>query len=315
MSFSSDVKKELTTLDPGKKCCQLAQIAGMMRFAGSITLSGGGMGIKVSTTDPAVARLFINLMRTYFGAKASLFVEESARLARGRSYSLQITPDMNADAILREVGILAVREGSNYLTDGLPKDIIKKRCCKKAMLRGVFLASGSVTDPSRSYHLELKCDSPEMADDLMKLLGSFGLRPKLTERRGKQVVYIKESEQISDFLNIIGASQMYFRFQDVKITRELVNTANRINNCESANMEKTASAALRQRLDVALIAAERGLDSLPEKLRQAAVLRRDNPELSLAELAELADPPISKSGLNHRFEKLAAMAEAIRAAQ
>ena len=140
-------------------------------------------------------------------------------------------------------------------------------------------------------------------------------RRSRTERRGKQVVYIKESEQISDFLNIIGASQMYFRFQDVKITRELVNTANRINNCESANMEKTASAALRQRLDVALIAAERGLDSLPEKLRQAAVLRRDNPELSLAELAELADPPISKSGLNHRFEKLSAMAEAIRAAQ
>ena len=312
MSFASEVKNELAAAEPGKKCCQLAQITGIMRFAGSVTLGPGGMGIKVSTGNAAAARLFITLMKGYFGAKAALFVAQSNRLTKKRMYELSITPDMNADAILREVGILSVKEGSNYITDGLPKDIIKKRCCKKAMLRGIFLAAGSVSDPSKSYHLELKCDGKEMAMDVMKLVNSFGLKAKIAERRTKYIVYIKDGEQIEDFLSIIGASRNLFKFQDVRITKEMKNKANRLANCENANLDKSVNAAQKQLLDIALIASETGLAALPEKLRVVAEARRDNPELSLSELTECFDPPISKSGLNHRFEKIAQIANTIR---
>ena len=311
MSFTSDTKKELTTLEPGKKCCQLAQISGFLRFAGSIKLMGGRMGVKVVTENPAVARLFITLCRDYFGAKASLSLADPRPLSKGRSYELLITPDMNADAILRETGMLKIREGSNYLTDGIPADIIRRRCCRKAMLRGIFLASGSVSDPAKGYHLEIACATPQRADDLQKLINSFGLRAKTVERRGKYVVYLKDGEQIEDFLSIIGATSRLFRYQDIRITKEMLNKANRLNNCENANMDKAINAAQKQLADIALIERKMGLDRLPDKLRVTAQLRRENPELSLAELAELFDPPLKKSGLNHRFEKISEIAETL----
>ena len=156
MSFATDVKKELTTIPVTKKCCQLAQIAGFLRFAGSITISGGRMGVRVSTHNPAVARLFITLIKEYFGTKGSLSIDSADMpVAGGRTYELDITPEMNAEGILREAGILGVKEGRNYVTDGISADIIKKRCCKKSFLRGMFLACGTMTDPAKTYHLEL----------------------------------------------------------------------------------------------------------------------------------------------------------------
>ncbi len=311
MSFSSDIKKEITTLPVGRKCCQLSLIAGFMRFSGSITLTGGRMGIKLTTDNPAVARLFASQIKDYFGARTNLAVGESAAVRKGRSYGLEITPEMNAEPILREVGILAVREGSNYITDGLNQDIIRKRCCKKSALRGIFLAAGSVTDPAKGYHLELSCESDIMAKDVSKLLGSFGLKPKTVPRRGKRIVYIKDGEQIMDFLSIIGVSSQLFRYQDVRITRQLRGQANRINNCENANVEKTVGAAGRQLEAILRIQRYKGLETLPDKLYETAKKRLENPELSLGELAQLFDPPISKAGLNHRLEKLGQIAERI----
>ena len=132
MSFSSDIKLEISKMIPEKKCCQLAEIAGFLRFAGSITLSSGRMGVKVSTDNPAVARTFIVLVRDYFGAKSALSLGEARAVTRSRVYELNITADMNAEQILREVGILGVREGSNYITDGISQDVVRRRCCKKA---------------------------------------------------------------------------------------------------------------------------------------------------------------------------------------
>ena len=314
MSFTADVKKELTTLPTGKKCCQLAQIAGFLRFAGSITLSQGGMGVRVVTDSPAVARLFITLIRDYFGTKSALSIENSMQpLSKGRSYGLTITPDMNADGILREVGIIGVREGSNYITDGLEPNIIKKRCCRKACLKGIFLAAGSVTDPAKAYHLEISCASEYMAGDVRKLINSFGLKAKISMRRNRYIVYLKDGEQISDFLGVIGAANQLFKFENVRITKEMRSTANRISNCENANLQKSVNAAQRQIADIRYISDTRGLAFLPEKLRTAAQLRLENPELPLAELAELFDPPLAKSGLNHRLIKLSQIADNIRA--
>jgi DNA-binding protein WhiA len=312
MSFSSDIKLEISKMIPEKKCCQLAEIAGFLRFAGSITLSSGRMGVKVSTDNPAVARTFIVLVRDYFGAKSALSLGEARAVTRSRVYELNITADMNAEQILREVGILGVREGSNYITDGISQDVVRRRCCKKAALRGIFMASGSVSDPAKSYHMEIVCASEYMAQDVRKLVNSFGLRARTAPRKDKYIVYLKDGEQILDFLSILGCSSQLFRFQDVRIIKENKNRANRINNCESANLDKTVNAAQRQLEDIRVISSAAGLDVLPDKLRETALLRLENPELSLSELAELFDPPLKKSGLNHRFAKISEAADRYR---
>ena len=313
MSFNQDLKKELTTVSTGKKCCQLALAAGFLRFAGSITLSPGGMGVKVSTSNAAVARLFATVTKDYFGSKTSLSTQISDQpLSRRRSYDLTITPEMNAEGILREAGILGVREGSNYITDGLNQEIIKKRCCRKACLRGIFLAAGMVSDPAKSYHLEITCVSDYMAQDVRKLIGSFGIKAKVSERRGRFVVYLKDSEQIADFLTLIGASSQLFKFQNMMITKEMKGTANRIANCENANLQRSVNSAQKQIADIEYIEKTRGLLWLGEKLKKTAEARRDNPELSLSELAALFDPPLAKTGLSHRLAKISEMAENIR---
>ena len=313
MSFTSDIKNELTKTVPEKKCCQLAEIAGFLRFAGSITLSAGKMGIKVTTDNASAARLFIRLIKEYFGAKTALSLGEPTPLAKGRIYELTVTPEMNSEQILREVGILGVKEGSNYITDGFDAAIIRRRCCRKSALRGAFLACGSVSDPVKGYHMELVCGSEYMAQDVRRTVNSFGLKAKVSKRRNKHIVYLKDSEQISDFLNVIGATSSYFRFQEVRMTKENLNKTNRIANCESANLDKLVGAAQKQLADIRVIEETKGLGALPAHLQETARLRKENPELSLADLAELFDPPMKKSGLNHRFAKLAEEADKMRA--
>ena len=313
MSYAADIKNELTRTVPEKKCCQLAEIAGFLRFAGSITLSGGRMGIKVTTDNASAARLFIRLIKEYFGAKTALSLGEPTPLAKGRVYELTVTPEMNSEQILREVGILGVKEGSNYITDGFDAAIVRRRCCKKSALRGAFLACGSVSDPRKGYHMELVCGSEYMAQDVRRVVNSFGLRSKISRRRNKYIVYLKESEQIGDFLNVIGATAAYFKFQEVRMMKENLNKTNRIANCESANVDKQVSAAQKQLADIRVIEETKGLGALPAHLQETALMRKQHPELSLADLAELFEPPLKKSGLNHRFAKLAEEANKMRA--
>lgn len=304
MSFSSDTKQELTRINPDKKCCQLAEIAGFLRMCGSITLMGGRMGVRLTTENPATARLFVKLLKSYFDTRADLNVEEAAALKKGHAYQLTITPDMNADLILRETGILGVKEGSNYITDGIKSDLIRRKCCKKAYLRGVFLGSGTISAPQRGYHLEMVCNSEYLAGDVKKLINSFGLNAKVTQRKEQYVVYLKDSEQIIDLLNILGAHGQLLTFENIKIMKEMRNKTNRIMNCENANLDKTVNTAGRQIACIEKIESVRGLASLPPKLFEAATLRIQHPEATLAELAELADPPLAKSGLNHRLKKI-----------
>ena len=312
MSFTSAAKKELTLIDPGKKCCQLAQISGFLRCAGTITLAGG-LGLRVSTENPAVARCYASLIKNYFGSMAEISVEESSPVGGGRSYGLRLRAEHGAEAILRETGILSVKEGSNYFTDGLDQQVVKKRCCKRAALRGLFMASGSVSGlTSRGYHMQIGCSSRAMAEDVKRLMGSFSLKPGISQSGGKYLVYLKDGEQIADFLSVIGATGQMFKLQDSMIGRQMKNRLNRIGNCENANLDKTVSAAQKQIADIRLIESSGRLSFLPERLRETARLRTENPELSLAELAELFDPPLKKSGLNHRLAKLSEMAEELR---
>lgn len=314
MSFSSDTKNELTRVEIDKKCCMLAEITGFLRMCGSIQLLGGGkLDVKLTTENAAVARHFLKMMKTYFGAKAALSVGEARVLKRGHSYELTITSEMNAEQILREAEILRVKEGFNYISDGIHPDIVRRRCCKKACLRGIFLGSGTISDPARSYHAEIVCASEYMAGDVRKLVNSFGLTAKISQRKNQYVVYLKEGDQVEDFLKILGAPQQFFKFQDIRMVRDMRNKANRISNCETANVDKIVNTAGRQIEEIRLIEQERGLGSLPDKLREAAELRLANPEASLLELAAMTDPPMKKSGFNHRLKKLSEMADKLRA--
>ncbi len=315
MSFSATTKNELSRIDPEKKCCKLAEIAGFIRICGTIKISGGGkLTVVLLTENPAVARHLKKLIKNYFGVHASLVIVKTAVLKKTHYYELVIDAE-NAEQILRETGILTVREGCNYISDGIYSGILRTKCCRRAYLRGVFLGAGTISDPEKAYHLEIVCNSEVLCNDVKKLINSFGLHAKSVKRKSSHVVYIKEAEQIIDFLNILGAHSHLLEFENIRIIKELRNKTNRINNCDSANLDKTINASLRQIQNIRLIEQTRGLTSLSDKLQEVARLRLENPESSLAELAEMMNPPIGKSGLNHRFKKIEEIAEKIRSAE
>lgn len=313
MSFASDMKKELALIIPEKKCCLLAEIAGFLRMNGSIRLMGGGkLSVIVTSEDPAVARMMKKLIKIYFDADTSLEIISGSGIRKVKHYRLTFDDMLTGEQVLRETGMLTVQEGSNVITDGIATEIIRKKCCKRAYLRGLFLASGSVNHPERGYHLELVGRGTVMSSDIKKLMNSFSLNAKISERRDHYVIYIKESEKIVDFMNIVGAHNRLFEYENIRIIRDMRNRTNRIVNCESANMDKSVNAAARQIENIRYLDEKIGIDTLPEKLRTAALSRMENPELPLRELAALIDPPVSKSGLNHRLAKLDDMADSLR---
>lgn len=306
MSFSTETKNELSRSVPEKKCCQLAEIAGFLRVSGSLRLAGGGkFKIVISTDNPAVARHYKKLIKEYFQVETELEVGEAPGPKKGRAYFLTIGPEMRSEQILRETGILLVREGNNYISDGIYGDLIKTKCCRKSYLRGIFMGSGSVSDPARSYHLEFVCASKNLATDLRKMINTFvDLSAKIVERKDKYVVYMKNSEYICDTLAIMGAHAQMLTFENVKIQKGMVNKAVRMTNCDTANTDRTLDASQRQIDNIRKIQEAMGLNRLPEKLQQAAKLRLEYPEASLVQLGEMMDPPMKKSGINNRFRKI-----------
>ena len=306
MSFSSETKNELARIEPERKCCQLAEIAGFLRVSGSSRLVGGGkFQIVVTTDSPAVARHYKKMLQEYFRIEAELLIGEASALKKGHTYILTIDPEMRSESILRETGILLVREGNNYISDGIYDGIVKTRCCRKAYLRGIFLGTGSVNSPEKGYHLEFVCGSENLARDLRRLINTFDdLSAKITQRKDRYVVYMKNSQYISDTLAIMGAHSKVLEYEDVKIKKELVNQAVRMTNCDTANTDRTLDASQRQMEAIRRIEKTGGLDALPPKLRELALLRQYNPEASLTQLGEMMSPPLKKSGVNNRMKRI-----------
>ena len=311
MSFASETKNELARIEPEKKCCMLAEISGFLRVAGSIGLVGfGKFKIIVTTDNPAVARHYKKLIQDYFGIETKLEIGEGKAIGKSRSskkfsYSITIDADNRSEQILRETGILLVREGNNYISDGIYSGIVRTKCCKKAYLRWVFMGAGTMSDPEKSYDLEFVLDSANMASDLKKLINSFvDLSCKVTERRGKHVVYMKKADYISDMLAIMGASSQVFSMEETRIKKEMVGSARRMSNCDSANMDRSIEASMKHIEAIKKIQNTKGLASLPDNLREAAELRIEHPDISIAALGELCNPPLKKSGINKRLMKI-----------
>ena len=311
MSFASETKNELARIEPEKKCYMLAEISGFLRVAGSIGLVGfGKFKIIITTDNPAVARHYKKLIQDYFGIETKLEIGEGKAVGKSRSnkkfsYSITIDADNRSEQIPRETGILLVREGNNYISDGIYSGIVRTKCCKKAYLRGVFMGAGTMSDPEKGYDLEFVLETATMAADLKKLINSFvDLSCKVTERRGKHVVYMKKADYISDMLAIMGASSQVFSMEETRIKKEMVGSARRMSNCDSANMDRSIEASMKHIEAIKKIESSVGLASLPDSLREAADLRIEHPDISISALGELCDPPLKKSGINKRLMKI-----------
>ena len=192
------------------------------------------------------------------------------------------------------------------------EQLLSKTCCKRAFLRGAFLASGSISDPQKSYHFEIVCQEEHQAQLLQELYRAFELDAKIVQRKKYYIVYLKEGSQIVDALNIMGAHVALMNLENLRILKDISNSVNRRVNCEAANIVKTVNAANRQVADIELIREKKGISALPENLREAAVLRLEHPDATLSELSQMMNPPIGKSGMNHRLRKLSEIAEEIR---
>ncbi len=310
VSFASDTKKELTKLEL-KKCCSKAELSALIRMNGSLSLANKEIILDIPTENAAIARRIYTLIKQLYGYPAELLVRKKMRLKKNNVYIVRIKQDSRA--LLNELDIMG--EGFSFKRD-VSKDITKKSCCKRSYLRGAFLAGGSLNHPETSYHLEIFSMYEEHTQSLLELMNSFDLNAKMLERKKGFIIYLKEGEKISEFLTLIGAHNALLYFEDVRIMKDMRNSVNRLVNCETANLNKTVGASMRQVENIRLIEREIGLEKLPDKLREIAELRVKYQDVTLQELGDLVTSgPISKSGINHRLRKLDEMANKIRQGQ
>jgi len=310
MSFAADVKKELTMI-VADSCCQLAELSALLRSNGEIFISSNKLKIDYHTQNPTIAKRVVKLLKSIYNSDLELITKKNNRLKMRNEYIIRILS--HVDFIINELELM---EGLTRI-NSIPKSLVNNECCKRAYIRGVFISSGSVNNPRKSnYHLEMLIKSEEHAKEVVEMLNSFHFSAKITMRNKGSMVYLKAANQISDFLKLVGAQGSVMFFEDIRIYRDINNSINRMNNCDIANQRKIIQTANNQIANIDLIEKSVGLETLSEKLREAAILRKFNPEMSLNELIdiseEIMDKPLTKSGLNHRFRKLNDIAEEIR---
>ncbi|MBM7561975.1 DNA-binding protein WhiA [Fusibacter tunisiensis] len=308
MSFSSKAKNELALIRTEAKCCNRAELSGIIRVSGALEFGGlTVINLRITTENPAVARLVFILLKKVYKLHSGLVMKENKMLNKHHLYEIYIE---KANDILLDLDLLRLEGDSILLNDAFPEKLVSKKCCKKAYLRGVFLGGGSISAPEKSYHMELITHNQTYAEQLADFMNSqFNLGAKTTLRKKNYIVYLKESEKIVDFLNVIGAHKTLLDYENVRIIKQMRNNVNRVVNCETANLSKTIDAAYEQIAAIRILDDHIGLEALPERLREIARIRVDNPEASLKELGELVSPPIGKSGVNHRLKKILEMAE------
>ncbi len=309
LSFASETKKELTNLEV-KDCCAKAELSALIRMNGSLSFSNRKLVVDIQTENAAIARRIYILIKRNYNVQVELLVRKKMRLKKNNVYIVRLSE--KASEMLDDLKILS--EGFVF-THNISEVLIKKKCCKRSYLRGAFLAGGSVNNPeTSSYHLEIFSLYKEHNDSLCELMNTFELNSKTLERKKGFITYLKEAEKITDFLSIIGAHSALLKFEDIRIVRDMRNSVNRLVNCETANLNKTIGAALRQVENIRYIQDTVGLHILPDKLREIAELRVTHQDVTLKELGEMVSGgSISKSGINHRLRKIDEIAEKLRA--
>lgn len=317
MSFSKDVKNELSLQLNSARHCRLAELAAILSYGGQIIGTNSRYYLKLQTESIDVARKYFTLIRKTFNINIDISIKTNSNLKQNRMYTLIIRDTNNVIRILQ-----ATKLPLGDFTEGVKAPItllgitdqmiFQNACCKRAFIRGAFLSSGSMSNPKKAYHFEIVVPIYEKAEQLKDMIHFFSIDAKIVMRKKNYVVYVKEGSQIVDLLNVMEAHVALMNLENVRILKEMRNSINRQVNCEAANISKTVIAASKQIHDIIYIRDNVGFGDLAEGLEDIARLRIEHPEASLKELGEMLLPSIGKSGVNHRLRKLSMIADYLR---
>ncbi len=305
MSFTSDVKDELTRVAPGCSHCDKATLAALARIEGTLLFSGPGKYcLELATEISSVARLVIRSVHQIYSLRTELTVRRSV-LHKTPNYLITIPSQPGIEEALRDLGIL---DGAG-LEMGINSKLVEKTCCAAAYLRGAFLGSGFVADPRGDFHFEITIASKEMADGIVALMTKRSIAARVLQRRNSYIVYLKSGTAISDFLAFVGAHQSALRMENERVRKSVRNNVNRKVNAELANQAKSSGAAVEQIVSIRKLAESGKVTDLSPGLQEFVRLRLQYPNASLKELGERANPPLSKSAVYHRVRRLEQLAK------
>jgi DNA-binding protein WhiA len=313
MSFSSELKEELSRQISSARHCRIAETAAILSVCGRINISEDDrFQVVVHTENVSVARKYFTLLKKTFNIEAVIRIRKNRYLKKANVYKVEVDSHEDAIRILQAAKLLSPDMEIADDLSMMNRLVIQKECCKRTWLRGIFLAAGSISDPEKSYQLEIVCTTQEQAEWVQLIMQEFELDARIVNRKKNQVVYLKEGSQIVELLGLMEAGISLMKLENIRILKEISNNVNRKVNCETANITKTVSAAVKQIEDIRYIETHMGFSQLTEGLEEMAVLRLQFPDATLKELGEQLNPPMGKSGVNHRLRKLSQIAEELR---
>lgn len=311
-SFSARVKDELVRLPLGKSCCLLSELSALTETSGHLTFRGGGkLGVTYRVDNAGVARRLFLLLKKQLNVTPTLHFTQTSQLGGKKTCVLTLN-DEDTKTLLTALHMMETdEEGQTHLKRTVPRHPMTRQCCRRAFFRGAFLGAGTVSDPEKSYHFEWKADDDTLPSSLEKLLEKCDLPFHQYERKSQKIVYLKGAQQIADLLALMGATQSVLNMETVRVRKQIRASATRASNCDEHNGEKMLDAAQQQIEAIKTISLKQGLFTLPPALQEIARLRMEHTELSLAELGTMLDPPVGKSGVNHRLRRLMEIAKNI----
>lgn len=297
MSFSGEVKEELVKVLPSARHCQIAELAAILEYTKAVKIDEkDSFFIEIQEETPYVARKGFTLLEKTFNIESKMELIENIFRFR------------ETDIVHKLLQAIKYEEGS-HLVNPL---VMKSLCCKRAFIRGAFLSIGSMSNPEKGYHLEFVCENQAQAEQIVNALADFEIEGRIVQRKRYKIVYIKESEEIVELLNVMGAHQSLMNLENLRILKDMRNSINRKVNCEAANITKTVNAATKQIEDILYIKEHYGFHNLSDQLREIAEVRLEYPDATLKELGEYLNPKVGKSGVNHRLRKLGELADRLR---
>ena len=313
MSFSSSVKDELSRQMPGARHCQIAETAAILSLCGRVKISASDhFWIEIHTENVAVARKYFTLLKKTFNIRTDVSIRSGINPGRSRTYIVAVREHEEALKVLQAVKLINSQGEIGENLSLIRNVVLQNACCRRAFIRGAFLAAGSISAPEKFYHFEIVCPTEPKAEQLKNIIATFDIEAKIVPRKKYYVVYIKEGSQIVDILNVMEAPVSLMELENIRIVKEMRGSVNRQVNCETANINKTVSAAVKQIEDIRFIQSVAGLSGLPESLQEMARIRLERPEATLKELGEGLEQPVGKSGVNNRLRKLSLVAEELR---
>ena len=313
MSFSAEVKEELLGHTAGTRHCQLAGIAAIITSIGYVgETEGGGKALYLLSDNAQVLRKLFTLFKKAFNIVTSILEDVPDVRIGGRIYSPVLTDTRQVEDVLMATKLMDKDGNIRDFAEGASPLVVKNSCCKRAFLRDAFLCTGSISDPNKGYHMEFVWNHEGQAMLIKDLIESFDIEARIVQRKKYHVLYIKEGAGIVDLLNIMEAPISLMNLENLRIVKEMRNSINRKVNCEVANITKTVNAATKQIEDITFIRDQMGFKGLPDNLREMAEVRLEHPDATLLELGKFLDPPVGKSGVNHRLRKLSELADRMR---